>query len=120
MSTGTHLAGAGIGLVAFIILLLLGVHEVAAIVGSFIAFYFGQNYVFTERERDNLRTRVGMVTDERDNLKDQVRELEQDLETVTRHRDSLKSELVYVGWDLETAQQLHKIAEHKLEQAGIE
>jgi hypothetical protein len=99
MSTGTNSAAGGVGFVAFIILLLLGVHEVAAIVGSFIAFSIGRSYFFTAGERDNLRTRVGMVTDERDNLKDQVRELEQ---------------------DLETAQQLHKIAEHKLEQAGIE
>jgi chromosome segregation ATPase len=96
----------------------------------FFLFFFGPptfvwmiwriDYRALEAKYNRLGPLAIEVTEERNSLRDRVRELEQDLETITRHRDSLKSELVYLGWDLETAQQLHKIAEHKLEQAGIE
>jgi chromosome segregation ATPase len=72
-----------------------------------------------EAEYHRLGPLAIKVAEERKSLENRVRELEQDLETITRHRDSLKTEIVYLGWDLETAQQLHKIAEHKLEQASI-
>ncbi len=117
---GAHSAAGGVGAVAFIVLRLLGAHEIGAIVGSCIAFLVAQSYFFTARERDSLKARIETVIDERDKLKDQVQKLEQSLEALEHERNDLKNELVYTEWELETAQQLHKIAEHKLKQHAIE
>lgn len=73
-----------------------------------------------EVEIQRVSGRYDAAVKEQDSLKDQVRELEKSLETVTRQRDALKAEIVYLGWDVETAQQLHKIAEFKLGQHSVE
>ncbi len=81
-----------------------------------VAIIWRIDYKRLEAKYHELGSLSVKVAEERLSLKKQVRELEGSLETVTRQRDALKTEVTYLGWDLETAQQLHKIAEFKLEQ----
>ena len=81
------------------------------------------SYIHIKQQEKESRRLAGWFRDtatERDSLKHKVKELQQDLKAVQHERDDLKTELTYLKWDLETAQQLHKIAEHKLKRYSTE